>query len=96
MEAGAGDQALDDLLEDELAAELAGNLEDEPDDPSTLAAKPWVQRTAGRIVLHPDFELVVVILVCVNCVALAQYSPLQSPDYIWNRLMSRIGTLRCP
>ncbi|PSC71712.1 voltage-gated ion channel superfamily isoform A [Micractinium conductrix] len=47
-----------------------------------------VQRAAERLTTHPDFQLVVMLVILLNCVALAMFRPSLPEDGTWN------GTLK--
>ena len=48
---------------------------------------PWWRAIAARIAQHPDFELVIVLLVLCNCISLACYAPTKVLKMlaIWSR-----------
>jgi hypothetical protein len=55
----------------------------------------WWQRAAVRVTKHPDFELTVILLVLLNCVALSLYAPLEGSTYLGNVIMTKTGVLTC-
>ena len=55
----------------------------------------WKQRitaAAVGILQHRDFELFIVILICLNCFVLALYTPLE-PGNVWNLVMNRTDSV---
>jgi quinol-cytochrome oxidoreductase complex cytochrome b subunit len=88
------DHALDELLEAQLRAlQAAGRIGIAGGQLHATSPSPWYQRGARAVVLHRDFELVIVVLTILNCIALALYSPLEPPTHINNVLMNQTGML---
>ena len=79
-------RALEQMMETRSSEESTTSL------PPPDGMPKW-QQVANRIARHPDFELVVVTLVMVNCISLALYAPTQGRDYPLNRITVRVGAI---
>lgn len=61
-----------------------------------VAAMPAWRRFAWHVVHHPDFEAIVLVLVLVDCVALALFQPLEPDSAFLNVLMTETGAFLTP
>lgn len=62
-----------------------------PDDADPAAAHGRVQRWAIALSTHPDFELLVILLIFANCVTLALFRPLEPADGTHNKRLELAG-----
>lgn len=56
-----------------------------------LVGMPAWQRFGHRVVIHPDFETLVLVFVIVDCIALSLFQPMQPDSAFLNMLMTRTG-----
>lgn len=68
--------------------------------PGAVCAGPQALLRAGRLaaeklVAHPDFNLLVLLLILASCVQLALYRPLEPDGSPWNAALGRVGEWLC-
>jgi hypothetical protein len=63
--------------------------------PQRQSVAQWVVRMSREIVLHEDFETVVLLAVAGNCLTLALHDPLQGDRSGRNRVLFWAGTWAC-
>lgn len=90
-------RALDNMLMQQLAdasrksmteSVISGGRQSQLEAKSDSHWKTRINRLALAVLQHRDFELIIILLICLNCFVLALYSPLD-PGSIWNVLMNR-------
>ncbi len=60
-----------------------------------MAGYSWPRRIAARVCAHPDFEMVVVLLIFGNMITLAMYRPTEPEHSQWNHALFWAGSWGC-